>query len=165
MLMRGQGKRCQHLNRLRTILSEDISVKEAHLLEKMEAVLKIYQTKADAPDQEDMEKILELLFLFCKAKKSRSSSQIARYYREKDNRYDPETKPKQTLEEMMETGHTMPKEQSVKIFWHVVLESNEHPYLTNDKAALKREKDWSLSLAKKMWHHLAQEDRRKEGKL
>ena len=86
MLMPKKGIRSNHLNRIVCILTEDVSIKEVYLVKKTYEVLSKYRHDAVAPDQEDFREIIELLFLLCRAKKSRLGSHVLAFYCKKSSK-------------------------------------------------------------------------------
>ena len=70
------------VNRLIVILTEDISLSESYLVEISEKIL-LEHAKVDAnPDRVDVSDIVKLVYLYCKAKKSRWGSHITNFYKE-----------------------------------------------------------------------------------
>ena len=74
--MNEKGKRSNHLNRIVCILTEDISISEAHLIPYVNTILSKYRNEAASPDQEDFREIIEMLYQLCKAKKGRIGSHV-----------------------------------------------------------------------------------------
>ena len=71
---------------------------------------------------------MELLYLFCRAKKSRLGSHIVNFYGQKKHRLTnpdrfPSQKRVQTFDQMLKTCMTWPKEDRLKVFDHIIVES------------------------------------------
>jgi hypothetical protein len=68
------------INRLIVILTEDISISESYLVEISEKTL-LKHSKVDAnPDKVDIKDLVELVYLYCEAKKNRLGSHLNNFY-------------------------------------------------------------------------------------
>ena len=85
MLMPAKAKRSNHLNRIWCILIEDISFGEWNLVARTQKTLSKYRNDAVLPDREDLRELIELIYLFCKAKKSRIGSHINAFYTKRES--------------------------------------------------------------------------------
>jgi hypothetical protein len=69
------------LNRLIIILVEDISILEAHLIQKSYDVLeRLRYTEGEVTGEVDISELVELIYEYCRAKKSRLGSHVNNFY-------------------------------------------------------------------------------------
>jgi hypothetical protein len=90
-------------NRLIVILTEDISIYESYLVRISERTLENHAKVGADPDKVDVTDLVQLVYLYCQAKKSRLGAHLKNFY-DPANQYKekyPERFPKETFGEMI----------------------------------------------------------------
>ena len=128
------------INRLIVIVTEDIAIEEMEVLLISEEHLKPYLLPEEKPEQAELKKLVELVYVYCNCKKGRIGSHLKSFYGHTKNR---EKYPERYYEKKIDKFNLKhvknlkndENEERLKIFESVIV--SEVKFLENTKEIYK----------------------------